>query len=71
MDKIHLGRYFISLNNVIVDDADLRFQAKADFLYERWSCQLEEINVLNELAIHDEGKLVCQAFRQVLYELMV
>ena len=71
VDKIHLGRYFISVNNVVVVDADLRLQAKADFLYERWTCQLEEINVLNELSIHDEGKLVCQAFRQVFYELMV
>ena len=71
VDKIHLCGYFISVNNVVIDDADLRLQAKADFLYERWSCQLEEINVLDELAILDKGKLVFQAFRQVFYELMV
>ena len=71
MNEIHFIRYFISVNNVVIDDADLRLQTKADFFYERWSCQLEEINVLDELAILDQGKLVFQAFRQVFYELMV
>ena len=63
MDKIHLSRYFISVNNVVIDYVDLRLKAKADFFYERRSCQLEEINVGNELAIHDKGKLIRQAFR--------
>ena len=63
VDKIHLSRYFISVNNVVIDYVDLRLKAKADFFYERRSCQLEEINVGNELAIHDKGKLIRQAFR--------
>ena len=54
VNEIHFIRYFISVNNVIIDDADLRLQTKADFFYERWSCQLEEINVGNEFAIHDK-----------------
>jgi hypothetical protein len=54
VNEIHFIRYFISVNNVIIDDADLSLQTKADFFYERWSCQLEEINVGNEFAIHDK-----------------
>lgn len=70
MNKIHLGRDIISVNNMVVDYENLRLQAKTDFFDERWRCQLEKIHVGNKFIIHDEGTMFWQTFWQFLNELM-